>query len=93
MTPEVDLINRPDALRARTRRTLWAVLGLNCAIAIGFFVTGWLGESSALVANGLDNTADAVVYAMSLFVLGRAPRWKRLPRGSPAACCWSSPWS
>jgi len=71
-------MNPLEGSRARTRRTLWAVLGLNCAIAIGFFVTGWLGESSALVANGLDNTSDAVVYAISLFALGRSPRWKRL---------------
>jgi cobalt-zinc-cadmium efflux system protein len=59
------------------RRTLWIVLLLNVAIAIGFFATGLLGDSSALVANGLDNSSDAIVYAISLLALTRPPRWKR----------------
>lgn len=59
------------------RKTLWIVLALNIAIAIGFFATGLLGDSSALIANGLDNTSDAIVYAISLLALTRPPAWKR----------------
>ncbi len=59
------------------RKTLWIVLALNVAIAAGFFATGALGDSSALIANGLDNSSDAVVYAISLIALGRPPKWKR----------------
>lgn len=59
------------------RKTLWIVLALNIAIAIGFFATGLLGDSSALIANGLDNTSDAIVYAISLLALTRPPTWKR----------------
>jgi len=59
------------------RRALWIVLLLNLAIAIGFFVTGAIGDSSGLIANGLDNTSDTVVYAISLFALTRADKWKR----------------
>ncbi len=59
------------------RKTLWTVLVLNIAIAAGFFATGYLGDSSALIANGLDNSSDAIVYAISLVALGRPPRWKR----------------
>lgn len=59
------------------RKTLWIVLALNVAIAAGFFATGYLGDSSALIANGLDNSSDAIVYAISLVALGRPPRWKR----------------
>ena len=59
------------------RRTLWIVLILNVAIAAGFFATGALGDSSALIANGLDNASDAVVYAISLIAIGRPPKWKR----------------
>lgn len=59
------------------RRTLWIVLWLNVAIAVGFFVSGYVGDSSALVANGLDNSSDAVVYALSLLALTRSRQWKR----------------
>ena len=59
------------------RKTLWIVLALNVAIAAGFFATGYLGDSSALIANGLDNSSDAIVYAISLVALGRPPKWKR----------------
>src|SRR5690606_23541103 len=31
----------------------------------------------ALIANGLDNSSDAIVYAISLVALGRPPKWKR----------------
>ena len=34
------------------RRTLWIVLWLNVAIAVGFFVMGYFGDSNALLANG-----------------------------------------
>ena len=63
---------------ARQRRILWIVLVLNVAIAVGFFGTGAFGDSSALIANGLDNTSDAFVYALSLFALSRSDRWKRV---------------
>ncbi len=59
------------------RKTLWIVLVLNVGIAAGFFATGYLGDSSALIANGLDNSSDAIVYAISLIALGRPPKWKR----------------
>ncbi len=59
------------------RRTLWIVLWLNVAIAAGFFMTGLFGDSNALLANGLDNTSDAAVYALSLLALTRSRIWKR----------------
>ena len=62
----------------RQRRTLWTVLLLNVGIAIAFFATGAAGDSSALIANGLDNTSDSLVYAISLFALSRSDKWKRI---------------
>ncbi|MEP1933948.1 MAG: cation transporter, partial [Roseibium sp.] len=59
------------------RRTLQIVLWLNILIAIGFFVTGWFGDSNALLANGLDNSSDAIVYGLSLLALTRSQIWKR----------------
>lgn len=67
----------PEPDNQKKRRVLWIVLALNVAIAAGFFTTGALGDSSALIANGLDNSSDALVYAISLFALTRPPGWKR----------------
>lgn len=69
-----------EAITADTpekRKTLWIVLWLNVAIAVGFFITGFIGDSNALFANGLDNTSDAGVYALSLLALTRSRVWKR----------------
>ncbi|NCP22520.1 MAG: cation transporter [Erythrobacter sp.] len=62
---------------AGKRRTLWLVLWLNVAIAIGFFVVGYFADSNALLANGLDNSSDAIVYALSLLALARSGIWQR----------------
>ncbi|ASK89661.1 cation diffusion facilitator family transporter [Sphingorhabdus sp. SMR4y] len=62
---------------ADKRRTLWIVLWLNVAIAIGFFAVGYFADSNALLANGLDNSSDAIVYALSLLALARSRTWKR----------------
>ena len=66
-----------DLSSADKRRTLWVVLILNVAIAVGFLVTGYVGNSNALIANGLDNTSDAIVYGLSLLALSRSRAWKR----------------
>lgn len=66
-----------DLGSAGKRRTLWIVLSLNVAIAIGFFVVGYFADSNALLANGLDNSSDAIVYALSLLALTRSRVWKR----------------
>jgi cobalt-zinc-cadmium efflux system protein len=68
----------PDKSAASAeRRTLWTVLLLNAAIAIGFFATGLAADSSALIANGVDNLSDAAVYALSLLALARGEVWKQ----------------
>lgn len=59
------------------RRTLWIVLALNAGLSIAFFATGAFGDSSALIANGLDNLSDSLVYAISLLALSRSSKWKR----------------
>lgn len=66
-----------DLGSSEKRRTLWIVLWLNVAIAVGFFITGYFGDSNALLANGLDNSSDAMVYALSLLALTRPRVWKR----------------
>lgn len=66
-----------DLGSAEKQRTLWIVLWLNVAIAVGFFATGYLGDSNALIANGLDNSSDVIVYGLSLLALTRSQKWKR----------------
>lgn len=65
-----------DAQAPDERRTLWIVLLLNAAIAGGFFATGLIGDSSALIANGVDNLSDTAVYALSLVALSHGRTWK-----------------
>ena len=62
---------------AEQRRTLWIVLLLNVALAAAFGVTGAMADSSSLIANGLDNASDALVYVISLLALTRSAAWKR----------------
>ena len=65
-----------DAQVSDERRTLWIVLLLNAAIAAGFFITGLTGDSSALIANGVDNLSDTAVYGLSLVALSHGRTWK-----------------
>lgn len=61
----------------RQRRTLLTVLGLNAGLAVTLGVGGWIADSSALLANAVDNASDAAVYLISVMAIGRAASWKR----------------
>ena len=56
------------------RRVLWTVLAINLVLFVGEFGAGWWGDSSALQADSLDSLGDALVYAMSLWAVGRSLR-------------------
>ena len=56
------------------RRVLWPVLAINLVLFVGAFGAGWWGDSSALQADSLDSLGDALVYAMSLWAVGRSLR-------------------
>ena len=58
------------------RTTLLKVLALNLGLTAILVVGGVLADSSALIANALDNGSDAVVYAISYFAVVRSIRWK-----------------
>ena len=55
--------------RAR-RRVLWTVLAINLLLFVGEFGAGWWADSSALQADSLDSLGDALVYVLSLVVVG-----------------------
>lgn len=60
------------ARNAQERKTLLIVLMINAAMFVFEFGLGWLAQSTGLVADSLDMLADASVYAISLYAVGRS---------------------
>lgn len=58
------------------RRVLIALLVINAVMFGVESVAGWLSESTALLADALDMLADASVYGIALYVVGRSTRAK-----------------
>ena len=58
------------------RRTLLYVLLLNLVLSGSLAIGGYLADSSALVANAVDNASDAAVYLLSFIAVGRSERWR-----------------
>ena len=54
------------------RRTLRLLLAVNGAMFVVEIVAGWFAESTGLIADSLDMFADAAVYTVSLYAVGRA---------------------
>ncbi len=72
----------PDNTR-NERIALLVALALNTTMMFGEAIAGWLAHSLGLLADALDMGADAVVYALSLFAVGRsAARKANLARAS-----------
>src|SRR5437868_940493 len=58
------------------RRVLWAVLGINAAMFLVESGAGLAAGSASLQADALDFLGDAANYAISLFVVGMALRYR-----------------
>jgi Co/Zn/Cd efflux system component len=58
------------------RRVLWAVLGINAAMFVVESGAGVAAGSASLQADALDFLGDAANYAISLFVVGMALRYR-----------------
>lgn len=58
------------------KRLLWTVLVLNGVMFFVEFIAGWIAESSGLIADSLDMLADTLVYAVSLYAVGKAIHYK-----------------
>lgn len=54
------------------RKTLMIVLGINAFMFVLEFVLGLLAESTGLIADSLDMFADASVYSISLYAVGKS---------------------
>jgi cobalt-zinc-cadmium efflux system protein len=74
-------VSSPAAERDQRRILLW-VLVLNAALFVGLGLAGWLADSSALLANALDNASDSVVYLISFLAVGRSEAWKSRAAGA-----------
>ena len=59
------------------RQVLLQVLLWNLGLFVGMGVVGWMADSSALLANAVDNGSDAVVYLLGYLAVSRRPAWKR----------------
>ncbi len=61
---------------AAYRRVLWIVLGINAAMFLIEISAGLAAGSASLQADALDFFGDAANYAISLFVVGMALRYR-----------------
>ena len=60
----------------RQRHLLWIVLGLNGSMYFVEFIAGWIADSSGLMADSLDMLADAMVYMVGLYAVGKTIQHK-----------------
>jgi len=65
-----DEIDPPD--NAAEARLLWLLLSINAAMFVIEIGVGLWAQSTGLIADSLDMFADAAVYGLSLFAVGRA---------------------
>lgn len=61
---------------AQERKTLLLVLGINAVMFVFELVLGWIAQSTGLIADSLDMFADASVYAVSLYAVGKSQAQK-----------------
>lgn len=65
-----------EARNAQERKTLLIVLGINAFMFVFELVLGLLAESTGLIADSLDMLADAFVYSISLYAVGKSANLK-----------------
>ncbi|MDR7922948.1 cation diffusion facilitator family transporter [Thermosynechococcus sp. PP45] len=65
-----------EARNAAERKTLRIVLLINVLMFFVEVITGVLAQSTALIADSLDMLADALVYGLSLYAVGRSLKQK-----------------
>jgi cation diffusion facilitator family transporter len=56
------------------RKTLWILLAINGLMFVGEATAGWWAESAGLLADSLDMLADASVYGIAVYAVGRSRR-------------------
>lgn len=66
-----------EAESAEQRRVLLTLLAINGAMFVLEVVLGMIAHSAGLIADSLDMLADALVYGVSLYAIGRAAAIKQ----------------
>lgn len=72
-TSEIAVATENEATEART---LWVLLTINAVMFVIEMVAGWWGDSVGLISDGVDMFADAAVYGVALYAVGRGARHK-----------------
>jgi Co/Zn/Cd efflux system component len=57
-------------------KVLIILLSINAVMFVIEFTLGWLGETTGLIADSLDMLADALVYSVGLYAVGKSFRIK-----------------
>lgn len=69
-------VGTPEAGDAAESKVLLTLLAINAAMFIVELVLGLFAQSTGLLADSLDMFADAAVYGVALYAVGRAARMK-----------------
>ncbi|NMF89090.1 cation transporter [Aromatoleum petrolei] len=65
-------ISADQADPAAEARVLWLLLAINALMFVVEIGAGWLARSAGLIADAMDMFADAAVYGVALYAVGRA---------------------
>ena len=61
---------------AAESRTLWLLLAINAVMFVIELIAGWWAGSAGLIADAADMAADAAVYGVALYAVGKAASHK-----------------
>lgn len=75
--PQEFLIKSDDSINRKEKEVLQWVFAINGVMFLAEFIAGWLAESTGLLADSLDMFADAAVFALSLYAVGKAIHFKK----------------
>lgn len=78
---ESKLLKAGDSVMAPTddaaeARVLWILLGLNAMMFVVEIIAGWWAGSAGLISDAADMFADAAVYGVALYAVGKDTRHK-----------------
>jgi len=74
-----DFLQKLESVKTIDRKeatTLKWLLAINATMFVIELFVGWLAQSTALIADSLDMLADAIVYGLALYAVGRSVRLK-----------------
>ncbi len=57
-------------------RVLWQLLAINAVLFVVELTVGWIAQSTGLIADSIDMLADAIIYAIGLYAVGKSAQHK-----------------